>query len=93
MRPGVEHIVFTLQDTIIIGSHFMSDVTFVRSMHAGLREHYWGKYGTNAEHHVASEVILNRILGFYYEIILRGEKEWSMGERRIQSYFSLHSSL
>jgi hypothetical protein len=71
MRPGIEHIVFTLGNAIVVGSHFVSGVNLERSMHSGLREHYWGKYGTNTEHHVGSEVILYRALEFYYDIFER----------------------
>ena len=69
MRPGIEHIVFTLDNSIVIGSHFISEVNLERSMYSGLREHCWGRSSTNAEHHVASEVVLSRILEFYYDIL------------------------
>lgn len=71
MRPGVEHIVFTLENSIVVGSHFLSGVNLERSMYSGLREHYWGRTGTNTEHHVASEVVLYRILEFYYGVFER----------------------
>ena len=66
MRPGTEHIVLTLENSIVLGSHFLSDVTLLRSMCTGLHEHYWGATGTNTQH-LGSEVILYRILALYQE--------------------------
>lgn len=71
MRPGIEHIVFTLENSIVVGSHFVSAENLERSMYSGLREHYWGKSSTNTEHHVGSEVILYRSLEFYHDILKR----------------------
>ena len=70
MRPGVEHIVFTLENSIVVGSRFISEVNLERSMYSGLCEYYYGKYSTNKEH-LASEVILGRILEFYFDIFKR----------------------
>jgi hypothetical protein len=71
MRPNIEHVVFTLENTIVIGSHFISEDTLCESMSSGLREHFWGRYGTNTAH-LGSEVILCRVLGHYYEKMTRG---------------------
>ena len=69
MRPGREHTVFTLENSIVVGSHFISRDNLGRSMNSGLREHYWGRFGTNAVH-LGSETILNRILGYYYDMLV-----------------------
>jgi hypothetical protein len=70
MRPGREHIVFTLENTIVLGSHFISAVNIGQSMISGLREHLWGRFGTNTVH-LGSETIIYRILGYYYEILVK----------------------
>ena len=69
MRPGREHIVFTLENSIAVGSHFLSGVNLGRSMISGLREHFWGKFGTNAVH-LGSETVLNRIMGYYHHMLV-----------------------
>jgi hypothetical protein len=66
MRSNTEHIVFTLENSIVMGSHFMSAVNLQRSFYAGLREHAFGKFSTNAAH-LGSEVIVQRIMGYYHE--------------------------
>jgi hypothetical protein len=71
MRPGREHVVFTLENSIVVGSHFLSGVNLGRSMLSGLREHFWGRFGTNTRH-LGSETILHRIVGYYYEMFARG---------------------
>jgi hypothetical protein len=87
MQPGVEHIVFTLDNSIVVGSHFFSEVTLLKSMSSGLREHFWGRYGTNTSH-LGSEVILCRILAYYHEKLLRG----SLGGERWFNYLYLSFS-
>lgn len=71
MRPGTEHTVFTLENSIVVGSHFISEVTMELSMITGFREHYYGRVGTNASH-LASEVIFYRILEFYRQRLVTG---------------------
>ena len=53
----------------------MSEVNLVKSMHSGLQEHVSNSYGPNTVH-LASEIILYRILGFYYErVTTRGSSD------------------
>ena len=70
MRPGIEHIVYTLENSIVVGGHFFSGVTLLHSMNSGLCEHFFGRTGTNTEH-LGSEVILSRILALYGETLQR----------------------
>ncbi|KAF8575385.1 hypothetical protein K439DRAFT_1623621 [Ramaria rubella] len=42
MHPGREHLVYTLEDSILRGGHFYSKVTLRRWLKAGLQEHWWG---------------------------------------------------
>ena len=87
MRPGIEHIVITLENSIVLGSHFLSEVTFAQSMSSGLREHWWGRYGTNTEH-LSSEVLPYRMLGLYHERLTRGEGP--VGEKCLRRLNILH---
>ncbi|KAF8581162.1 hypothetical protein K439DRAFT_1619233 [Ramaria rubella] len=64
MRPGREHLVYTLEDSILRGGHFYSKVTLRRLLKAGLQEHWWGCSSTNTEH-LASESILYRLVQHY----------------------------
>ncbi|KAF8574675.1 hypothetical protein K439DRAFT_1624142 [Ramaria rubella] len=64
MRPGREHLVYTLEDSILRGGHFYSKVTLWRLLKAGLQEHWWGCSSTNTEH-LASESILYRLVQHY----------------------------
>ncbi|KAF8575368.1 hypothetical protein K439DRAFT_1623638 [Ramaria rubella] len=64
MRPGREHLVYTLEDSILRGGHFYSKVTLRRSLKAGLQEHWWGCSSTNTEH-LASESILYQLVQHY----------------------------
>jgi hypothetical protein len=81
MRSNTEHIVFTLENSIVMGSHFMSAMNLQRSFYAGLQEHAYGKYSTNAAH-LGSEVIVQRVMCHYYEKMnldrsLKGEGEYT----------------
>jgi len=64
MRPGTEHMVYTLEDTVMDGRHFYTADTLQLSLKAGLREHCWGRYSTNTEH-LKSEAILHGLLMMY----------------------------
>ncbi|KAF8576933.1 hypothetical protein K439DRAFT_1622480 [Ramaria rubella] len=63
MHPGREHLVYTLEDSILRGGHFYSKVTLQRSLKAGLQD-WWGCSSTNTEH-LASESILYRLVQHY----------------------------
>jgi hypothetical protein len=68
MRPGVEHVVYTLSDSILTGGHFYSKSTLSQSLRTGLQEHKYGRYSTNTEH-LGSEAILHRLMGYYGHLI------------------------
>jgi len=68
MRPGREHVVWTLEDVIVEGGHFYSAETFTRSLQAGIREHLWGRYNTNTDH-LASEGLVCRMLSRYRTLL------------------------
>jgi hypothetical protein len=68
MRPDCEHIVYTLEDTIVTGGHFYAATTLEQSMWSGLREHLFGRTSTNAEH-LASEAILHRLMCYYRHVL------------------------
>ncbi|KAF8576324.1 hypothetical protein K439DRAFT_1622930 [Ramaria rubella] len=64
MHPGREHLVYTLEDSILRGGHFYSKVTLWQLLKAGLQEHWWGRSSTNTDH-LASESILYRLVQHY----------------------------
>ena len=64
MRPNRPHMVFTLEDSIVVGGHFYCPSTFGQSLKAGLCEHFFSHTSTNTEH-LASEVILHRAIKYY----------------------------
>lgn len=63
MRPGEIHIVYTLEDSILVGGHFYSNGTLSRSLRTGLYENRYGRYSTNTQH-ITSEVILHRYVRY-----------------------------
>jgi hypothetical protein len=78
MRPGDIHIVYTLQDSIVIGGHFYSDSTFRLSMMVGLHEHRFGRYSTNTEH-LGGASILYRYIRYLQHCIDNWEKGLAPG--------------
>ncbi|KAF8577377.1 hypothetical protein K439DRAFT_1622133 [Ramaria rubella] len=64
MRPGVEHLVWTLCDSIVTGGHFYASTTLGRSLRASLDKHLHGKSSTNMEH-LGSETDLNHLVHYY----------------------------
>jgi hypothetical protein len=68
MQPNRPHIVFTLEDCIVLGGHFYSALTLVQSLQAGMHEHMHGCSLTNTEH-LASEMILHRLVQSYHHLI------------------------
>ncbi|KAF8574297.1 hypothetical protein K439DRAFT_1236032, partial [Ramaria rubella] len=69
MRPGREHLVYVLEDSIVKGGHLYSRVTLGRSLKAGLQEHWWGRFATNTEH-LASESIFYRLVKHYQHCLV-----------------------
>jgi hypothetical protein len=68
MRPNRPHMVFTLEDSILVGGHFYCPSTFDLSLAAGLQEHLFGRSSTNAAH-LASETILYRTIRYYQHLL------------------------
>jgi hypothetical protein len=74
MRPNRPHMVFTLEDSIVVGGHFYSGASLAPSLRAGLQEHLYGRHSTHTNH-LASEVILYRIVRYFHHIleVVRGD--------------------
>ena len=70
MRPGREHMVWTLDDVVVEGGRFYSVETLALSLHSqsGIKEHFRGGLNTNAEH-LISETLLGRALRYYLHMI------------------------
>lgn len=69
MRPGREHMVYTLEDTVVKGGHFFCYETMGYSFYAGFRERLHGRLSMNMSD-LCSEVFLYQILkGFVGDFI------------------------
>ena len=68
MRPNRPHMVFTLEDSIVVGGDFYCPSTFDQSLAAGLQEHLFGRASTNTAH-LASETILYRTICYYQHLL------------------------
>ncbi|KAF8584125.1 hypothetical protein K439DRAFT_1616915 [Ramaria rubella] len=74
MRPGAEHIVYTLQNCITEGEHFYAPTSFTHSLTAGVKEHLFGRTSTNTEH-LASETIFHRAAQYYSRMLCLHEED------------------
>lgn len=61
MKPGVEHYVVTLQDSIVRGGHFYAYETLVETFHSKVEEAFCGQTITNTEH-LDSDALLFRLV-------------------------------
>lgn len=68
MKPGVEHVVYTLEDSIFLGGHFYAKSTLDVSLRTSLLEHAYGRQSTNMEH-FGAEAILHRLMCHCQEAI------------------------
>lgn len=66
MRPGQEHLVYTLEDCIARGGHFYTHKTLEYSFFAGIREALHGQSSTNDMDDTA-ETVLQWLLSSYHK--------------------------
>jgi hypothetical protein len=66
MRPGTEHIVYTVEDAIARGGHFYTHHTLTRSLFVGIRESLHGRTSTN-DTYLTAETVFHKIMRHYYK--------------------------
>jgi hypothetical protein len=96
MRPGREHLVYTLDDCIMRGGHFYAHSTLTMSLYAGIRESLHGRTSTNDVNRSA-ETVIQRILSLYCSKIIsrkgQGEQLASVSEVNLACLCQLHFPL
>jgi hypothetical protein len=86
MRPDTPHAVLTTRHCLAVGGHFFSHDTFGYTLRGLMKDHFFGRFRTNAEH-ASSGMVLFKLVKKYLDDHKDGDWQTSHRASVCSSYF------